>query len=220
MRYVTITKSRFFNNGSGIVPNALDSEKYPPPEDNVITDNDIFWNNFNYYRARRSSCARRRGDHAVPGRRRRPAVRRPPQRVENNRIYGNYLAGVGAVQQLLLRRSRPRWDLRRQPDQQQPVRAQRHRPQRPRPLLRRQRTDNCFGPNTGVHVDVPGERLDAGAVPVHRRQHFESSVQAAMVNWAVGDPTHQANWIVHPHAPITGLTPLEQYATYTGTKPS
>jgi len=27
MRYVTITKSRFFNNGIGIVPNALDSEK-------------------------------------------------------------------------------------------------------------------------------------------------------------------------------------------------
>ena len=49
MRYVTITKSKFFNNGTGIVPNALDSEKYAPPEDNVITDNDIFWNNFNYY---------------------------------------------------------------------------------------------------------------------------------------------------------------------------
>ena len=49
MRYVTITKSKWFNNGLGIVPNALDSEKYAPPEDNVITDNDIFWNNFNYY---------------------------------------------------------------------------------------------------------------------------------------------------------------------------
>ena len=49
MRYVTITKSQWFNNGTGIVPNALDTEKYAPPEDNVITDNDIFWNNFNYY---------------------------------------------------------------------------------------------------------------------------------------------------------------------------
>ena len=45
-RYVTITKSKWFNNGVGIVPNALDSEKFPPPEENVITDNDIFWNNF------------------------------------------------------------------------------------------------------------------------------------------------------------------------------
>src|SRR4051794_7604834 len=33
MRYVTITKSKFFNNGVGIVPNALDSEKFAPPED-------------------------------------------------------------------------------------------------------------------------------------------------------------------------------------------
>ena len=29
MRYMTITKSRWFNNGAGIVPNALDSEKLP-----------------------------------------------------------------------------------------------------------------------------------------------------------------------------------------------
>src|SRR5436190_5174878 len=49
-RYVTITKSKWFNNGTGIVPNALDSEKFPPPEDNVITDNDVFWNNFDYYK--------------------------------------------------------------------------------------------------------------------------------------------------------------------------
>ena len=49
MRYVTITKSRWYNNGAGIVPNALDSEKYWPPQENVIADNDIFWNNFNFY---------------------------------------------------------------------------------------------------------------------------------------------------------------------------
>ena len=49
MRYVTITKSRFYNNALGIAPNALDGEKYPPAEDNVIIDNDIFWNNFNFH---------------------------------------------------------------------------------------------------------------------------------------------------------------------------
>src|SRR3954465_5659556 len=50
MRYVTITKSRFYNNALGIVPNALDSEKYPPEEDNAIVDNDIFWNNFDFHK--------------------------------------------------------------------------------------------------------------------------------------------------------------------------
>ena len=93
MRYVTITKSQWFNNGVGIVPNALDTEKYAPPEDNVITDNDIFWNNFNYFRARRSSCTSRRRRSPYPigvgvllfgGRR---------TVITNNRIYGNYLVG-------------------------------------------------------------------------------------------------------------------------------
>ena len=50
MRYVTITKSRFYNNAAGIVPNALDSEKFPPAEDNVIRGNEIFWNNFNFHK--------------------------------------------------------------------------------------------------------------------------------------------------------------------------
>ena len=50
MRYVTITKSQFWNNGTGIVPNALDSEKFPPAEDNVISNNQVFWNNFDYYK--------------------------------------------------------------------------------------------------------------------------------------------------------------------------
>src|SRR5215213_9154386 len=49
MRYTTITKSRWYNNGAGIVPNTLTSEKYYPPTGNVLSDNDVFWNNFNFY---------------------------------------------------------------------------------------------------------------------------------------------------------------------------
>src|SRR5215213_1739050 len=51
MRYTTITKSRWFNNGAGIVPNMLTSEKFWPPTGNVISNNDVFWNNFNFYPA-------------------------------------------------------------------------------------------------------------------------------------------------------------------------
>jgi hypothetical protein len=103
MRYVTITKSKFFNNGIGIVPNALSSEKFPPEEDNAIVDNDIFWNNFNYYKA--TPFPKRRaatGDIPYPtgvgvlflgGRR---------NIVERNRIYGNYLVGLTALEALTL----------------------------------------------------------------------------------------------------------------------
>ena len=80
MRYVTITKSRFYNNAAGIVPNALDSEKFPPPEDNVIVDNDIFWNNFNYHQGKPPFAVRRGHDRgARPDRHRRPAARRSRQ---------------------------------------------------------------------------------------------------------------------------------------------
>ena len=103
-RYVTITKSKWFNNGVGIVPNALDSEKFPPPEENVITDNDIFWNNFDYYKG-------------APFKLRPPATGDVPyptgvgvllfggrnNTITNNRIYGNWLLGAGMIEQFLLK---------------------------------------------------------------------------------------------------------------------
>ena len=80
MRYVTITKSRFYNNAAGIVPNALDSEKYPPAENNVIIDNDIFWNNFNFHQGKPPFPVRDEGTAALRARRHRhPAARRPRQ---------------------------------------------------------------------------------------------------------------------------------------------
>lgn len=49
-KYVRITDSRFYNNGAGIVPNTLDSERFEPAGWSEFTDNDIFWNNYNYFR--------------------------------------------------------------------------------------------------------------------------------------------------------------------------
>ncbi len=48
-KYVKITESAFYNNGIGLVPNTLDSEKFEPNGWLIIEDNDIFWNNYNYY---------------------------------------------------------------------------------------------------------------------------------------------------------------------------
>ena len=36
MRYATITKSRWYNNGAGIVPNTLDTREVPAARGNVI----------------------------------------------------------------------------------------------------------------------------------------------------------------------------------------
>ena len=103
MRYVTITKSRFYNNALGIAPNALDSEKYPPAEDNVIIDNDIFWNNFNFHQGKPPFTPRTTGTAALA-----PVgtgillLGGKGNRIENNRIYGNYLTGVAAVEAILV----------------------------------------------------------------------------------------------------------------------
>jgi len=103
MRYVTITKSHFFNNATGLVPNALVSELYPPEEDNTIADNDIYWNNYNYLKGSAFPKVTP-GTGGIPypigvgillfgGRR---------QLISKNRIFGNWGAGVGLVEQVTM----------------------------------------------------------------------------------------------------------------------
>lgn len=103
MRYVTITKSDFFNNGVGIVPNALSSEKYPPPVTNVITRNRIFWNNYNYYggapfKLRKEAS----GLGGYPIGTGILLFGGQDHQITNNQIFGNWLVGAGLVQQFTL----------------------------------------------------------------------------------------------------------------------
>ena len=207
MRYVTITKSQFFNNGIGIVPNALDSEKFAPAEDNVIRDNDIFWNNFNYYEG---------------------APFKIPSATATSALYP---VGIGVLlfggRRNTVEDNR---DLRQLPRRRRRARAascssrrtRRRRPRRQRGARQRVRpgrrptstaatsfydgngTGNCFGGNTGVAVDVPGRRLDVRGVPVHRRQRVQRRrVQSEMAG--AGGQGGVAKWIKHPHAPKARL---------------
>jgi hypothetical protein len=230
MRYVTITKSQFFNNGTGIVPNALTSELYAPPEDNVIADNDIFWNNFDYYAG-------------APFKLRAAAGESTPYpvgvgvllfggrgiTVENNRIYGNYLVGAGMLQQFLLNSSA------KENRRQKTVGAN------PGELagnaIRNNAfgldgtdlngrdlfydgngRDNCVGPNAGVQATEPADGSTFAPCPFTGANAFDAAAQKAAIAWAL-DPTHEAGWIKHPHAAKAGYTPLEHYADYTGPKP-
>jgi hypothetical protein len=218
MRYVTITKSKFFNNGSGIVPNALTSEKYPPDEDNVISDNDIFWNNFNYYAG-------------APFQLRKAAAESTPypvgvgviifggrtNHVENNRIFGNYGAGVAAVQQILLKEADAQKLVGNQV-QNNTFNAGGTDVNGRDILYDGDGSDNCFGPNVGVVSVLPTDGSTQPACPFTGANAFSQDTQTEMINWAL-DPSHTSFWIVNPHTPIAGLTPLETYATYPGTKP-
>jgi hypothetical protein len=220
MRYVTITKSKFYNNGTGVVPNTLSSEKFAPEEDNVISDNDIFWNNFNYYVGAPFKVGKAAADStAYPvgvgvllfgGRH---------NRIDNNRIYGNWLSGAGMIQQIIL--------LPKMPEVSNLVGNQITNNQmglngtdlNGRDLAYDGTgTDNCISGNTGVQTTV-GAADQAGypACPFTGANTYSQQGQTDMVNWAV-DPDHEKFLLQHPHAAQGGVQPLFHYSDYAGTK--
>jgi hypothetical protein len=212
MRYVTITKSKWFNNGLGIVPNALDSEKFPPPEDNVITDNDIFWNNFDYYKG-------------APFKLRPPATGDVPYPtgvgvllfggrrnvVTNNRIFGNWSVGAGMLGQFLLKD-----------------------PVGDGALIGNQITanqfgldgtdlngrdifydgngsDNCISANTGVQVTLPADQGTFVPCPFSGANTFDEEARNTAVGFVVA-PDQESTWIRHDHAPQGDLKPMVIYS--------
>jgi hypothetical protein len=224
MRYVTIRNSDFFNNGTGIVPNALKSEKFPPPERNVISGNRIFWNNFNYY-----AGAPFRIPESGPG-----GLAGYPigvglllfgsqdTVVESNQIFGNWLAGFGAIQQILL-------SLEPDPKLQEAA------------ILRNNTirnndfglggtdlnardmfydgsgTRNCFSGNVTRSPNVPADNSTFAPCPGPPSNTFNGSAQGEGVSWIAGvnkdDPdTFEKFWIRHPHAARPGIQPLVRYA--------
>jgi hypothetical protein len=219
MRYVTITKSKFYNNGTGVVPNTLTSEKYTPEEDNVITDNDIFWNNFNYYagapfkvgKAAKDSTAYPVGVGALlfGGRR---------NRIENNRIYGNWLSGAGMIQQFLITQKDPK-----NADLVGNSIANNQFGLNGTDLNGRDLTydgngsDNCVSGNTGVQTTVPADQSTFAACPFSGANAFSGAVQQELISWAI-DNTHEKFLLQHPHAAQAGLVPLFHYNDYTGPK--
>ena len=207
MRYVTLTKSRFYNNAVGIAPNALDSEKFPPEEHNVIVDNDIFWNNFNFRAGHPPFEPRTTGTGPLW----------PPgtgilllggrdNRIENNRIYGNWLTGIGAIDGILIQKNPQAVALERNV-----VRGNQFG-LGGRDLNGRDITydgsgsDNCFSLD-GVGVTMPENRSTFATCS--GANGLDGGVRATMLSW-VGEGA-VPNWIRHPHEPKRGIKPLEVF---------
>jgi len=212
MRYVTITGSRFYNNGVGVVPNALSTEKYPPATDNVITDNDIFWNNFNYYEGAPFKL-RETEAGGVPF---------PPgvgvlllgghrNVVEGNRIYGNWLGGVALIRGFALK-----------PRHAAAANLESNRIEgnsfgldgtdlNGRDLVYDGNgTGNCFSGNTGVASLFPAEPAHFPACPFAGANTYREDVFNQMIAWALAEDK-ESPWIRHPHAAKPGYTPLERW---------
>jgi hypothetical protein len=98
-RYITIRNSEFFNNGAGIVPNTLQSEKFAPSTDGVIRDNLVYWNNFNYFAADSpvEPLPAATGAFNYPTGNGITLLGTTGWKVSNNKIFGNFKWGVFLV---------------------------------------------------------------------------------------------------------------------------
>jgi hypothetical protein len=210
MRYVTITKSRFFDNGVGVVPNALDSEKYPPAEDNVITDNDVFWNNFNYTKGAPFTLRQSATDFPYPpgtgivlfgGRR---------NLVQNNRVYGNWLVGISVLKQFVLRQTDAADTIDNQVKDNQ---------------LGLSGTDlngydmfydgsgsgNCFSGNAVTSPNIPADNSTFSPCPHTGANAFSQDLDNMTIAW-VGDPPG-SHWVRHDHLAKPDYNPLEVWTS-------
>jgi hypothetical protein len=209
MRYVTITDSRFYNNAIGVVPNALESEKFPPAEANVITDNDIFWNNFNVHAGAPFKPKKTGVVPLVPVGTGVLLLGGRTNRVEGNRIYGNYLVGVAAVEGILLdKTTEARALIGNQISGN--VFGAGGEDRNGRDLATDGNgSDNCWGPNTGVETTLPASSAMFPACPFSGANAFSQDAQNELVGFTGANALK--GWIKHPHKAKAGLTPLEVY---------
>jgi len=207
MRYVTITRSRFYNNAAGIVPNALDSEKFPPPEDNAIVDNDIFWNNFNFHQGKPPFTVREDSTGAlVPVGTGVLLLGGRGNRVENNRIHGNFLAGVAAIEGVLLVKNPDAKSLERNVVRNNQFGLGGTDTNGADLMYDGNGSDNCFSLD-GVSSTYPADRSTFGVCA--GPNPFSKSVQEGMLGFTGANALN--GWSKHPHPAKAGYTPLEVF---------
>jgi Periplasmic copper-binding protein (NosD) len=217
MRYVTITNSQFWNNGTGIVPNTLDSEKFPPPEDNVISGNEVFWNNFDYYKG----APFKLGNTSVGGAAYPVGVGillygGHNNTVENNKVYGNWLIGVGGLQAITLKEP-PLQTLIGNTVKNNTFAAGGSDLNGYDLYYDGDGSGNCFGPNTGVTTMIPSDGSTFAPCPFSGTNAFSTSAQGQAIVWAVATD-HEAGWVRHAHTTKAGYTPLEVWTSSRGDK--
>jgi plastocyanin len=221
MRYVTITKSRFYNNALGIVPNALDSEKYPPEEDNAIVDNDIFWNNFNFHKgapfpqpnptATGALAPIGTGIVLLGGR---------GNLVANNRFFGNFLGGVALLDGILIQDPKNAGAISLDNNQvvDNTFGAGGTDVNGHDIVYDGSGSNNCFNGNTFSAPNFPTNAARFPACPFTGSNALSNADRSQMLKW-IGEGA-LAGWNQHAHPAFEGIKPLEVYTGKGATKAS
>ena len=223
-KYVKITKSNFYNNGVGVVPNTLDSEDFEPTATGIIENNAIFWNNFNYFLPNSGVATVGNGGlgddrghrhDPVPDGSRRGAARSRrldrPEQPDLRQLQGRGLGRLGSVQ-----RGRQR-DLEEQPVPQQPDGPRRHGHQPGRLLHRRRRqratatratSSSTFDPsstvpNAQLYPSCPAPAGTGGS----GTSTGDPEQVGELVSYVANDPAREAAMLVgDPRSPgVQGL---------------
>jgi hypothetical protein len=221
MHFVTIKNSQFWNNGTGIVPNTLDSEKFAPPSDNVITHNNVFWNNFDYYKG----APFKLGNTNTNGN---ANVSYPVgvgillygghnNTVTNNNVYGNWLTGIGGLQAITFQKPASLNTLIGNTVRDNSLGDGGQDLNGVDLYYDGDGSGNCWGPNTGVTTMEPADGSTFAPCPFSGTNAFNSNAQATALVWAA-DPNHEAHWVQHPHVTKKGYTPLVLWTKGRGDK--
>jgi hypothetical protein len=214
-RYVTITKSKFFNNGLGVVPNVLTSEKFAPADQNVIADNDIFWNNFNFH-VKAPFLIPSASTNGVPYPIGTGLLLFGGQNttVENNRIWGNYLFGAGMINEIVEQNDLGDAALIKNNTFKNNVFGVNALAANAPDLDGRDMfyagdgSGNCF---EGNKTSAPNLPSDNSTFVACGQQDVPNNDALTTAVGFTGDSTHEANWVKNPHATIDGITPLEHW---------
>lgn len=170
----------------------------------MITDNDIFWNNFDF----------RAGDPPLEPRTEGVAALAPvgtglillggrDHLVEGNRIYGNYLVGIAAIDGVLISENPQAASLDRNVIRGNEFGLGRRDLNGRDIAYDGSGSDNCLSLD-GVGVTVPAGRSTFGTCT--GKNPFSQAARDTMVSW-VGAGAN-ASWIRHPHAAKPGYEPL------------
>ena len=208
-RYVTITRSKFFNNGTGLVPNVLDTERFRPNEDNTFVDNDIFWNNFNYlarapFKVRPNSLGFRYpaglGLLVFGGRR---------NVVEGNRVFGNYLGGTALISQFVLK-DKANANVEDNVFRNNVFGLGGEDRNGRDMYYDGSGKGNCFEGNVLASSTLPEDGSTFAPCPGPSPNAYREDIRNLAITW-VDEGTWEDRWVRTQHKPIDGITPLEHW---------
>lgn len=207
-RFVTITKSKFFNNAVGLAPNSLDSEKFPPNESNVFRDNDVFWNNFDVYAGSPPYKANRSDDFVYPAGTGVFLLSGRDNIFENNRIHGNFLMGLGVSQNPFLKQAADQ-ELQRNRFSGNVFGANGADKNGRDAVYTTNGTGNCFSNNPGMATNLPADPAAYPACPNGGQGAQSSEGFNALADWAVAG-NYRKNWAPQPHSGgPSGVVPID-----------